>query len=387
MANQALNCPHAKQKCGGCSLGHLTYKEQCDHKNQYMKDLFGDHPKLRPILAANEDKHYRCKVTSTFAFNKKHGLFGGIYAQGSHKVVKVDSCHLHNELGDKAVQAVLQAAKNCKLPAFDEDKRRGLLRHVVVRVGKYTGQLMVTVVTASPEFPGASNFVKELKRLCPEVTTVVQNVNPTFTSAVLGNREKVLYGKGFITDTLCGLSFRISPTSFYQVNPDQTQVLYNTALDLAKLKKSETVLDTYCGTGTIGMIAAGRCRSVTGVEINKFAVRDAINNAKYNKVENISFVCDDAEKFMLKIAREKKKFDCVIMDPPRSGSTKSFMDAVGKMRPTKVVYISCNPETQVRDIRYLEKLGYHLQVIQPVDLFPHTEHVESIALLRRKDIR
>jgi len=223
-----------------------------------------------------------------------------------------------------------------------------------------------------------------LREQCPEVTTVVQNINPTFTSAVLGNREKILYGKGYISDTLCGMNFRISPTSFYQVNPDQTQVLYETALKLAGIRKGESVLDTYCGTGTIGLIASKQAKNVVGVEINSHAVKDAIVNAKINKAANIRFVCADAEKFMLQTARERRNFDCVIMDPPRSGSTRSFMDALGKMKPSKVLYISCNPETQVRDIRYLQKYGYKVQVIQPVDLFPHTEHTECIVMLKRE---
>jgi len=384
MEAKALNCPKAKQNCGGCTLGHLPYEAQLKQKNTQMQKLFANNPKLRPIIGSAETENYRCKVTSTFAYSKKDGIYSGIYAKDSHKVIRIKECALHHKLGDKAVQAALFAAKTCRLPAFNEDKRSGLLRHVVVRVGKYTGQVMVTVVTAAPDFPGVNNFVKVLREQCPEVTTVVQNINPTFTSAVLGNREKILYGKGYISDTLCGMNFRISPTSFYQVNPDQTQVLYETALKLAGIRKGESVLDTYCGTGTIGLIASKQAKNVVGVEINSHAVKDAIVNAKINKAANIRFVCADAEKFMLQTARERRNFDCVIMDPPRSGSTRSFMDALGKMKPSKVLYISCNPETQVRDIRYLQKYGYKVQVIQPVDLFPHTEHTECIVMLKRE---
>lgn len=226
----------------------------------------------------------------------------------------------------------------------------------------------------------------ELIKNFPSIKTVVLNVNKRKTSVVLGNEEKILYGKGFIVDELCGLKFKISPKSFYQINHQQCELLYSKALDLLNLTGQERIIDAYCGIGTIGMIVANRTKEVTGVELNKDAVKDAINNAKMNKIENIKFINDDASAFMIKLAKQKQKVDCVIMDPPRSGSTQEFMDAVKILNPKQVVYISCDPSTQVRDIKYFAKIGYRGEVMYPVDMFPHTSHVETVALLSKLDV-
>lgn len=244
---------------------------------------------------------------------------------------------------------------------------------------------MVVLVTASPVFPSKNNFVKALRKVHPEITTVVQNINDRGTSMVLGTRDVVLYGKGFIEDKLCGCTFRISAQSFYQVNPVQTEILYQKAIEAAGLTGKETVLDAYCGIGTIGLIAASKAKQVIGVELNKEAVRDAIKNAKRNQTKNITFYCEDAGEFMLKMAAEDQQLDVVFMDPPRSGSSEVFLDCLAKLAPKKVVYVSCNPETLARDLRILKKKGYQMQEAWPVDMFPFCDHIETVCLLSRKD--
>ena len=249
---------------------------------------------------------------------------------------------------------------------------------------------MVVLVTGSPVFPSRNNFVKALRKEHPEITTIIHNINDKRTSMVLGEREKVMYGKGYIEDILCGKKFRISAKSFYQVNPVQTEVLYKKAIEAAGFTGKEHVIDAYCGIGTIGMIASDHVASVVGVELNRDAVRDAIGNAKANGIKNVRFVCDDAGKFMVKLAAAAQKDadikvpDVVLMDPPRSGSDEAFLKSLVKMGPETVVYVSCNPVTLERDVKWLEKNGYKAKGVWPVDMFPFTVHVESICLLSRK---
>lgn len=242
---------------------------------------------------------------------------------------------------------------------------------------------MVVLVTASPVFPSKNNFVKALRKVHPEITTIVQNINNRTDSMVLGSADRVLYGKGYIEDQLCGCTFRISPQSFYQVNPVQTEILYNKAIEYADLTGKETVIDAYCGTGTIGLIASKKAKSVIGVELNKDAVRDAISNAKCNSIKNERFFCADATEFMVDMAAEWEKADVIFLDPPRSGSTKECLDAVVKMAPKRVVYVSCNPETLARDLAYITKKGYKAKEAVPVDCFPWTGHVETVCLLSK----
>ena len=243
------------------------------------------------------------------------------------------------------------------------------------------------MVTGTPVFPSKNNFVKAITKQFPEIKTVVQNINPYRTNLVLGDVQKVLYGKGYIEDILCGCKFRISPKSFYQINPVQTEVLYNKAIEFANLKGKETVLDTYCGIGTIGIVAAKHgAGEVIGVELNKDAVKDAVQNARANNLKNIRFYQGDAGEFMEAVAEESEKPDVVFMDPPRAGSDEKFLSSLIKMSPKTVVYISCNPETLARDLAYIDKNStYKIQKIQPVDMFPHTAHIECVVVMSRKE--
>ena len=300
----------------------------------------------------------------------------------------MESCLLQDEVLDKTMQAVRAAANACRYQPYDEDKGTGLVRHCLLRRGVATGQVMVVLVTAQPVLPGAKNFVKALLAETAQrgvtVTTVVQNVNSRKTSVVLGEAEKVLYGKGFILDTLCGKTYAISPRSFYQVNPAQTAVLYGLAVEAAKLTGKEVVLDAYCGIGTIGLTAADHAKQVVGVELNRDAVQDAIGNAKHNGVKNARFFAADATRWISEAAAAGEKADVIFMDPPREGSTPEFLASVARMAPKRVVYVSCNPVTLARDLATLTKLGYKAEGFTPVDMFPHTEHIETVVLLSHK---
>lgn len=381
MEEQKRSCELEKMGCGGCSMLSLPYEKQLKKKQKRLEKLLGKFGKVQPVIGMENPWYYRNKVISTFTWGKGKKLQSGIYAQGTHRVIPVEKCFLHQPALDKAVEAVRKAAESCKYQPYDEDRRTGLIRHVLVRHSLMTDEVMAVLVTASPILPGSKAFVKKVRELCPNVTTIVQNINSRSTSAVLGDREKILYGKGYITDSLCGVKFRIAPSSFYQVNPKQTEILYQKAIEAARLNGKQTVLDAYCGVGTIGLTAAKHAKRVLGVELNQSAVRCAVENAKENRLGNARFLCGDATRFIQKLAARGEHMDVVFMDPPRAGSTPEFLQAVSRMRPKKLVYISCNPETLQRDLEILVKQRWKVEWIQGVDLFPMTEHCECICLL------
>jgi len=375
-------CPYAK-KCGGCDYQGVPYEEQLNQKQKTVQSLLGKFAKVAPILGAEDPMHYRNKVHGIFGRDKKGNVFTGIYEEKSHRIVSVEDCGIEDEKATAILKTLCVLAKQFKLQVYDEDRETGLLRHALIRVGRRTGEIMVTLVTSSPILPSKNNFTKELLRLHPEITTVVLNVNPKHTSMVLGERNIPLRGKGYIEDVLCGMRFRISPSSFYQINSEQTERLYQKAIEFAKLTGKERVIDAYCGIGTIGICAAAKAGEVLGVELNKDAVKDAIGNAKLNQLKNVRFYNDDAGKFMVNMARNRERADVVIMDPPRSGSTPEFIESVNVLKPQRVVYVSCDPVTLKRDLELFAKLGWKAEKIQPVDMFPYTRHVETIVLLSR----
>lgn len=385
-----MDCKLRAKNCGGCPLLGLDYAEQLKQKEEKVRALVGKYGPVHPIRGMEQPYHYRNKVISTFATGWGGKLTSGIYAANSHKVLSVESCLLQDEVLDKTMQAVRAAANACRYQPYDEDKGTGLVRHCLLRWGVATGQVMVVLVTAQPVLPGAKNFVKALLAEAAQrgvtVTTVVQNVNSRKTSVVLGEAEKVLYGKGFILDTLCGKTYAISPRSFYQINHAQTEVLYGLAVEAAKLTGKEVVLDAYCGIGTIGLTAADHAKQVVGVELNRDAVQDAIGNARHNGVKNARFFAADATRWISEAAAAGEKADVIFMDPPREGSTPEFLASVARMAPKRVVYVSCNPVTLARDLATLTKLGYKAEGFTPVDMFPHTEHVETVCALSKLDI-
>lgn len=382
MHEVSFSCPVSK-RCGACQLLALPYSQQLAQKQRRVEQLLGSFGPVSPILGMEQPVHYRCKVQAAFGAGPRGAVVSGTYEPGSHRLVPVEDCLLEDEDAGHILASVRQLAQSFRVPVFDERTGRGLLRHVLIRKGQATGQLLVALVTAAPVFPGSRNFVRELCRLHPEITTVVQNVNGKHTSMVLGGREKVLYGKGYIEDRLCGLTFRISARSFFQVNPLQTQKLYETAMSFAALTGQETVLDAYCGTGTIALLASLDAGKVLGVEQNKDAVRDAVANARENQRGNVHFVCADAGQDLARRAASGLAPDVVFTDPPRAGCSDTFLGALLDAAPARIVYISCNPETLRRDLARLAA-AYRVQAIQPVDLFPHTEHVETVVSMNRK---
>lgn len=380
---EKLKCP-VSDKCGGCQLQHFSYEKQLLEKQEQVNALLEKFCKVEDIIGMESPYYYRNKVHAAFDTDKKGNVISGVYEAGSHRVVPIDSCLIEDQRADNIIVTIRGMLKSFKIRTYDEDKGIGLLRHVMVRNGHLSGEIMVVLVLASHIFPSKNNFIKALLKKHPEITTIVMNVNSKKTSMVLGEREQVLYGKGFIEDTLCGKVFRISPKSFYQINAVQTEVLYGKAIELADLKGKETIIDAYCGIGTIGIIASNHVNKVIGVELNRDAVKDAITNAKRNKVNNIYFYNQDAGEFMNQMAAKKQSVDVVFLDPPRSGSTEEFMNSMILLNPKKVVYISCNPATLERDLAYLVKRGYEVKKAIPVDMFPGTEHVETVALIEKK---
>lgn len=376
-------CP-VQKKCGGCQIAMGPYQEQLKEKEKRVRKLLAPYCKVKPIIGMEHPYHYRNKVHAVFDHDRNGNPVSGVYQKGTHIVVPVESCMIEDQKADEIIGSIRGLLRSFKIRTYDEDTGYGLLRHVLVKRGFQSGEVMVVLVTASPVFPSKNNFINAIRKLHPEITTIIQNVNNRGTSMVLGDKEKTLYGKGYIEDSLCGYTFRISAKSFYQINSVQTEVLYRKALELARLTGEETVLDAYCGIGTIGIIASEKAKHVIGVELNKNAVRDAVTNARRNSVENVRFFCADAGEFMVGMAAEGEKADVVFMDPPRSGSDEQFMDCLAKVGPERVVYISCDPETLARDLKYLRKKGYEAGGAWVVDMFPWTGHVETIVLIQRK---
>ena len=375
-------CPHAK-KCGGCQLLNLSYEEQLRHKQVKVIRLLGKFCHIEEIIGMENPYNYRNKAQYAFGRGRNGQTVAGVYQSSTHKIVDIESCMLTDPKADEIANTVKKLLKSFKLKPYDEVTRQGFLRHVLVKTAFRSGEVMVVLVTATPQFPSKRSFINALVGRHPEITTIVQNINNKFTSMVLGDKSEVLYGDGKITEELCGLKFRISPKAFYQINPVQTEILYNKALEYANFKGDERIIDAYCGTGTIGLIASKNVKSVLGVEINKDAVKDAKENAKLNGIDNIKFFTADAGKFMVDLANSNEKIDAVIMDPARAGSDIPFLSSLVKLNPQKVVYVSCNPETLARDLLYLCKNGYKVNKVQPVDMFPHTDHVECVVLLKR----
>ena len=379
MTEQNIKCPLYK-KCGGCQIQNLSYERQLSFKQVKVIKLLGRYHHVAEIIGMEHPYHYRNKVQAAFG-ERKGEIISGVYQSSTHNIVPVDSCLIEDKLADEIIVTVRKLLKSFKLRPFNDVTMKGFLRHVLIKRGFLSGEIMVVLVTSVMDFTKESQFINALLSRHPEITTIVQNVNNKRTSLVLGDESRVLFGSGYIEEELCGLRFRISPKAFYQINPIQTEVLYNKAIEFAELSGNERLLDAYCGTGTIGLIASKKAKEVIGVELNGDAVKDAVVNAELNGVSNIKFYKADAGQFMVEAAEAGEQFDAVIMDPPRAGASLDFLRSLVTLAPEKIVYISCNPETQARDLSYLTRKGYKVRRIQPVDMFPHTEHVETVVLL------
>lgn len=375
-------CPFSR-KCSGCQLQNLTYPEQLKMKQVKLIRLLGRFCHVDEIIGMENPTNYRNKAQAMFAY-KSGRIISGIYQSTLGKLAEVDSCMLETEASQKIVKTVKKLAIKHKIKAYDLQSGKGFLRHALVREGFKTGQIMVVIVTAEGKFEGSEEFVADLIKAHPSITSVVWNINPTETPLFLGKKSVVLYGDGYIKDILCGLEFRISPSSFYQINPVQTQILYDTAREFSHLTGNETVLDAYCGTGTIGLTMAKSAKKVLGVEINADAINDAKENAALNGIKNAEFCNADAGEYISDLARKKEKIDLVITDPPRAGCSIKFLKSLVSLSPKRVTYISCNPETLARDLAFLTQSGYKVDKIQPVDMFPYTNHIETVVALFRK---
>ena len=372
-------CPYVN-RCGGCHIGRESYEEELAGKQKWIEENIGKYCKVNGILGMYYPYYYRNKVHAVFG-HAKDGIVAGMYEEGTHDIVPVKNCLIEDKQAAAIIETATQLINSFKIWAYNEDTGRGVMRHILIRKGMSTKQIMVVIVTAGPEFPHKNNFVDELRKRHPEITTIVQNINGQDTTMVLGGKNKPLYGDGYIEDVLCGLRFRISPNSFYQINSAQTQALYKKAIQAAELTGKETVIDAYCGIGTIGMAMASKAGKVIGVELNAQAVKDAKANAKRNNINNIHFVNADATEYMTQMSENSQRADVVVLDPPRSGTTEEFAKAVALVKPLRVVYVSCNPETLGRDLEYFKKAGYRAKEAWGVDMFPFTGNVETVVCL------
>jgi len=371
------------EKCGGCDYAGMKYDNELAVKQKYIEELFGEYVKVDDIVGMYRPIHYRNKVHAVVGLDDSRNVIAGTYEENSHRIVDTSDCMIEDSQCTDIIKDIKGLIASFKYQPYDEDAGKGMIRHILLRKGFSTKEIMLVIVTAGVAFPSKNNFLKALCEKHPEITTIVQNINDRRTSMVLGKRNIVLKGKGYIEDVLCGCRFRISPTSFYQINHQQTEKLYKKAIQLADISKNDTVIDAYCGIGTIGIVASKKAGKVIGVELNSEAVSDAKINASINNIKNVTFVNADAGDFLVEYAKNAKA-DVVIMDPPRSGSTPEFLNSLLKIKPDRIVYISCGPDTQARDIKVLVKGGYKVTACQPFDLFPHTEHVETVILLSRK---
>lgn len=376
-----LNCPYAK-KCGGCQLQNMTYEQQLSHKQVKVIRLVGKLCHVEEIMGMETPSRYRNKSTHAFSFYRGK-VISGLYQASHRRVIPVEDCLLEDKAVAPMAATLRKLAATLKIPVYDLQTGKGNLRTLLVRKSFSSGEVMAVIVTKFDKFPQKQALAEAFLRSHPEITTLVWNVNPTDTPVFLGNKSEVLYGDGYITDTLCGLQFRVSPASFYQINPVQTEVLYGKAKEFAALTGKERVIDAYCGTGTIGLTLAKDAKEVIGVETNPQAVADAVENAKLNGITNAKFICRDAGQFLEEAAKRREKVDVVVTDPPRAGCSKQFLQSLLALAPKRVVYVSCNPETLARDLFTLSKGGYKVKTVQPVDMFPQTGHVECVVCLSR----
>ena len=373
-----MKCDIAK-KCGSCQFINQGYVKSLEYKNEECKKIFKDlKVNVHPVSGMEDPYYYRNKTI--IAFDKTYNY--GLYEENSHRIIPYKSCLIHDQETDAIISKIAVLFRKYRVSIYDPQRRRGEIRHILIRRAVKTNQTLVVIVSNEAIFKGSKNFCNQLVKAFPSIKSIVLNTNKRQTSIVLGEQEKVLFGKGFIVDELCGMTFKISPRSFYQINHDQCEALYSKALSLITVKDPK-IMDTYCGIGTIGLIASKNAKQVIGVELNKDAVKDAKLNKTFNKVENIKFIQGDATEFMVEAAKQKVDVDVIIMDPPRSGSTETFIKAAVSLKPQEIVYVSCDPHTQVRDLKLFRKLGYDFKDVYPYDMFPFTSHVETVCLLSK----
>lgn len=370
--------------CGGCQYQQINYQKQLEFKTNRVKNAINRiahiDVEVKPCIGAKHPYNYRNKIQVPFAKDRKGNVVYGFYKENSHEIIPTKECAIEDKRAASILWDIKELIKEFNIPTYNEDNGKGILRYVLIRTSYHYSELMVVLVTSIMNFPGQRNFIDALLKKHPEITTVVENVNSRHTNVILGNKEKVLYGPGFIKDKICDLTFEISASSFFQINPEQVEILYKTALNLINIDKNQVVLDAYSGVGTIGLIASKNAKKVISVEIVKDAHRNAIENAKRNNINNIEFHCGDAGEF---INSYDGDLDIVIMDPPRKGSDEKFLSTLINKRIPQIIYVSCDPETLARDLEFLST-HYNVSFVQPVDMFPMTSHVETVVSLSLK---
>ena len=373
-------------RCGGCQLQHMSYKEQLNFKRQKVKDallrLGGIDVEVEPVLGIKNPYRYRNKVQLPIGKeNEKVSI--GFYAPRSHNIIDLKTCLIQDEKADDIIKILREWIKEFNVPIYNEKEHKGNLRHIMVRTAFKTGEVMVVLVTKDKNLPHKEELINKLIENLQGVVSIIQNINSQKTNVVLGKESIVLWGKDKIIDYIGNFKFAITPLSFFQVNPIQTEVLYNKALEYADLKGNEVVFDAYCGTGTISLFLSQKAKKVYGVEIVAEAIESAKLNAKENNVDNVDFIVGESEQVIPELIEKGIKADVVVVDPPRKGCEKSLLEAMANMSPEKIVYVSCDPATLARDLGVLEKLGYKVIRVQPVDMFSNTYHVENVVLLEK----
>lgn len=374
-------CPIYDQ-CGGCQLQHISYQNQLDLKHKQVVHFLtreGLDYKVEPVIASLNPYNYRNKIQMVYGINKGK-IVAGFYEENTHKIVNANDCDIQDKISNAIINTIKVLMKKHKLMPFDENKNEGIIRHVMIKRSEATKEVLVVLVTPSNIFPGRNNLVKDLLKEHREITSIVHNVNARQTSAILGDQERIIYGKGYIEDVLLGKRFLIGSKTFYQINSAQTEILYNKVIEYLNPTKKDVILDAYAGIGTIGIILSGHVKRVLAVEINKDSVFNAKKNAKLNQVENFFIEATDAKEYMLKIKDSNLKLDAIVVDPPRAGLEYSFIESILEIKPNKMIYVSCNPETLARDLKHLSS-QYHVEKIQPVDMFSQTYHIENVVLL------
>ena len=377
---------HLQKQCGGCQYLDKRVSDIQKIKTDQVNVLLKKHriqAKVSNTHMAKQDTHYRNKVIVGFA-KQKGKVFAGLYAQGSHRVIHTKNCLMQPKRVNELIEYFAYLVQSMKIELYNEKTRTGTLRHVLIRYSQSTNQMLVMIVSAKRQFPSRKNLVKALTKKFPEIRSILFSINDRNTSVVVEDVGYPIYGDGFISDTLCDLDFTYSASNFYQIHHDQCEVLYALANQFLQMKPNEVLLDTYCGIGTIGMSLAKDCKQVIGVEINKQSIQSAKYNQKRNNITNMEFVCADSTKFMNEAAIHHQKVDALVLDPPRAGTTRDFIESVFRLKPSKVCYISCDPKTLARDLELFQK-QYKVQRIELVDMFPYTKHVESVVLMSRKD--
>ena len=381
-------CP-IYEECGGCQLQHLNYEAQLKIKTQQVKDALTrighlKHVEVLPTLRATEPTFYRNKMQFPVATTEGQ-LEIGCFAAATHRVVDVNNCFIQKEKNNKIIGVVREWMQKYHIPAYNEDKGTGIVRHVMGRVGVHTGDVMVVLVTATYDIPHVKELTKMLRDNIPGLKSFIQNINKRHTNVIMGLKDRVIYGKSTIRDTLGTLKFNISAQSFFQVNSEQAEKLYNKAVEFAGLTGKEIVFDVYCGTGTISLFLAKHAKAVYGIEIVPPAITDARRNAEDNHCDNATFLLGDAAQKLPELLEQGIKPDVVLLDPPRAGCEERVLSSIVHVKPKRIVYVSCNPSTLARDLAYLSSHGYNVPIVQPVDMFPQTAHVETVTLLQRKD--